>query len=339
MAIFSKSCLRLIKLTLMTILILSCQKQDSAESKEFWIYTSLYKDTIADLTPRLEKQFPGVKFQWYQAGSEDIATKVGAELMAGLPKADLLISSDRFWYEDLANQGKLFAYSSPFTESIAAELKHPQGFYTTLSIPVMVISYNQDALKQTPPQSFKELTEARWKDLVSSGSPLASGTNFTTMAFLQKTYGWDYFKQLKSNGMIAEGGNSAVVRRLQSGERPVGKVLLENILRFQNEDKRLKFIIPSDGAVIHNNVLAITQKENDKELVKKVVDWFYSKEGQEAMTRSFMYSPIKGFPAPVGAPELEAILAKSFPWSSSFLKEVGDKRTELKEKFAEIMFH
>jgi iron(III) transport system substrate-binding protein len=250
-----------------------------------------------------------------------------------------MISSDRFWYEDLAQQGKLHLYRSPKISEMDPSLKNPDGFYSTLSIPVMVLCYNQDALKQAPPATFKELTDAKWKDLVSSGSPLASGTNFTTMAFLQRAYGWEYFNALKKNGFIAEGGNSAVVRRLQSGERPVGKVLLENILRFQDQDTRLKVVFPADGAVIHNNVVAITKKDGDRSLAEKVVDWLYEQKGQEAMVRSFMYSPFKGFAAPKGAPALEDVLAKSFPWTPQVLKEIGENRSQLKEKFTEIIFH
>ncbi len=316
----------------------SCQKDNNQAANEIWIYTSLYKDTIADLTPQLEAAFPAVKFRWYQAGSEDIATKVGAELMIGESKADILISSDRFWYEDLAKRNMLHQYASVNAQDVPATFKNPDGHYSTLSIPVMVLAYNQDIIKQNPPMTFKELTDPRWKNLVSSGSPLASGTNFTTMAFLQKSYGWEYFSKLKSNGMIAEGGNSAVIRRLQSGERPVGKVLLENILRFQHTDKRLKFVLPKDGAIIHNNVIAITKKKKDRRLAEKVVDWMYEKKGQEAMVRSFMYSPLEKYAAPIGAPTLKEILSSSRPWSPELIKEIGEDRANLKEKFTEIMF-
>ena len=40
-----------------------CKPKDDKVKQELWIYTSLYKDTIAELTPLLEKDFPGVKFR------------------------------------------------------------------------------------------------------------------------------------------------------------------------------------------------------------------------------------------------------------------------------------
>lgn len=306
---------------------------------DLWIYTSLYKDTISDIQPQLEKQFPEIKFNFYQAGSEEVAAKVNAEELAGGTKADVLISSDRFWYEDLAKQGKLLAYKPKASEKIAAELKNSDGYYTTLSLPVMVLAYNNEVITEAKaPKTFKEMTDAKWKGQFSTGSPLASGTNFTTVAFLQKVYGWDYFKSLKKNETISEGGNGAVVRRLQTKERPVGWVLLENVLRFQDTDKRIQFVIPEDGAVIQNNVIAINQKTKSKEAAQKFVEWMFGPDGQQAMIKSYMYSPLPGFAAPKGAPELKKIMAKAKPWSPALIQEFMGEREKIKDNYSKIMF-
>ena len=101
----------------------------SASAKtELWIYTSLYKDTIADLQPQLEKQFPDIKFNFYQAGSEEVAAKVAAEQLAGGIKADVLISSDRFWYEDQIAKCNLHSFKPKSAEKIAKDFKHPEGY-------------------------------------------------------------------------------------------------------------------------------------------------------------------------------------------------------------------
>lgn len=331
----------MIKNTLMalalSLTVLSCTKKD--DKQKVWIYTSLYKDTISDIQPKLEKAFPEADFQFYQAGSEEVAAKVQAEALAGSIQADILISSDRFWYEDMASQGKLIAYSPAGTDKVADFFKHPEAYYTTLSFPVMVIAYNSEAVSDADaPKSFKELADPKWKDKASSGSPLASGTNFTTVAFLAEKYGWDYFAGLRKNNFISEGGNSGVVRRLQSKERPVGVVLLENILRLKTSDPRIKFVIPSDGAVIQSNVLAIVKKETDQALAKKVADWLFSSEGQQAMARSFMYPSVTGEKAPEGAPEFSEIQKTAKPWSREFIAETMKDREEIKNQFSKIVF-
>lgn len=334
-----------IKLSILFILLglFSCQseKNESKNNNELWIYTSMYKDTIADLEPKLKKAFPEIKFNWYQAGSEKIASRVNGEIISGEIKADVLISSDRFWYEEMANKGHLHSYKNNEWSGIADQLKHPEAFYSTLSIPVMVLAYNSESInKSDAPKSFKEMTDRKWKDKFTTGSPLTSGTNFTTMAMLQSHYGWDYIKSLKNNGTIAQGGNSAVIRRMQTKERPVGWVLLENLLRFQGKDDRLKIVYPTDGAVTHTNVMAITSKaKQSRDLAQRFINFMYSKEGQEAMTRSYMYSPLSKYAPPKGAPSLSQILKKSFPWTADFIKSVTKDREEIKETYTEIMFN
>ncbi|MFN7904689.1 MAG: extracellular solute-binding protein [Pseudobdellovibrionaceae bacterium] len=317
------------------------RKTDSAEAKQnIWIYTSLYKDTIADIQPKLEKEFPNIKFNFYQAGSEEVASKVNGEQIAGQIQADIMISSDRFWYEDLARQGKLLSYKPVNTDKVDAFYKNSEGFYHTLSYPVMVMAYNSEAMTEKElPSSFKDLTDKKFKAKASSGSPLASGTNFTTVAFLQRAYGWEFFKGLRENDFLAEGGNSGVIRRLQSKERPIGIVLLENILRLKESDPLIKAFFPKDGVIMQSNVLAIEKKEsNTNGNAQKVADWLFSQEGQSAMTRSFMYSGVPGYPAPVGAPEFATLMSQAKKWDSEFIEQTLKDREKIKEEFSKIMF-
>jgi iron(III) transport system substrate-binding protein len=326
-----------IQLLTILALTLSCAKKDTKET--VWIYTSLYKDTVSEIKTKLEKDFPNIDVQFYQAGSEEVAAKVQAESLAGKVQADILISSDRFWYEDMAANGKLLSYRPANTEKVPDAFKNPNAFYSTLSYPVMVIAYNAEAVKESEiPKSFRELSEPKWKDKVSSGSPLASGTTFTTVAFLAEKYGWEYFNLLRKNNMIAEGGNSGVIRRLQSKERPVGIVLLENILRLTKTDPRIKYVIPTDGAILQSNVLAIVKKEGEQTSAKKIADWMFGQTGQQEMLRSFMYSGVAGYSHPEGAPAFELIQKSDFLWSEDFLTKTMKAREQIKDQFSKIMF-
>lgn len=319
------------------LFFLSCNQDDG--KKEIWIYTSLYKDTIADMNPKLEKAFPKIKINWYQAGSEEIAAKVNTELIAGAPKADILISSERFWYQELSDSGKLVSWKPSQYEHFADEYKNQLGTFHIVSVPIMVLVYNSDVVKaEDAPKSFKEMTNPKYKGLLNGGSPLASGTAFTTILALQHKYGWEYFHELKRNNFLFDGGNSAVIKRIQTKERPIGFVLLENVLRFQHDDERLKIIYPEDGVVTQFNTMGIPKKDGPMDDTLKLAEWFFTKDGQEAMTRSFMHSPLKDFPPPVGAPTLAELKTKAFPWTDDLIKALTEKRFDIKETYVEIMF-
>lgn len=324
-------------LILCLLIVASCKRE--ADPNEIWIYGSIYKDTIADIEPQLKREFPELKIHFYQAGSEEIAAKVNAETLAGGTKADILIFSDRFWFEEAAYYGKLHSYKPKGSEDVPDLLKHPDGLYSAVSIPLMVMIYNTESISEREaPKTFKEMAEPRWAKKFTTGSPLSSGTNFTTLAFLQSKYDWEYFRALRKNDTISEGGNSSVIRRVQTKERPVGWVLLENALRLK-PDSNIKIIYPEDGAIIQSNVLAITKKDVTRANVERVADWFFSRDGQEAMVRSYMYAANPNFQAPKGAKPLKEVMKTAPAWTQTFIKEIMEKREEIKEEFTDIMFH
>lgn len=305
-------------LILSLMFVFGCTQKSNKET--FWIYTSLYKDTIADLQPLLQKEFPNVDFQFYQAGSEEVAAKVQAEKLAGDIQADMVIASDRFWFEEMKT-------TDQFEPS------------QILSYPVMIIAYNNEMVSdKEAPHTFKELTDKKWKDKVSMGSPLASGTTFSTVAALVKRYDWDYFKTLRANNLIAEGGNSGVTRRLQSKERPVGIVLLENILRFKKTDPRMQFVVPEDGAVIQSNNMAIVKKNKDLSLAKKVAEWMLGDLGQQQMAKSYMYPAKTSVATPAEMPTWDQISKNGTNWTPELIAETMKNRESIKDQFSKIIF-
>ena len=83
---------------------------------------------------------------------------------------------------------------------------------------------------------------------------------------------------------------------------------------------------------------AISKKDKSRANAQRVADWFFSQDGQEAMTRSFMYSVLPNFPAPKGAKEFKEVLKVAPKWTPELLKEIMEKREEIKEEFTQIMF-
>lgn len=313
-----------------------CTKK--SDRPQIWIYTSVYKTVVADLEPKLKAKFPEVDFHFFQAGSEEVAAKVGAEELAGGTRADILIFSDRFWFEEMAKLGRLHKYAPPSASSVEPTMKNPDGYYAAVSYPVMVMVYNSGAIApEKAPKTFKEMANPEWKGKFTTGSPLASGTNFTTVAFLQKAYGWDWFRSLRANDTISEGGNSSVMRRVQTKERPVGWVLLENIIPAQEKDERIKVIYPEDGAIVQTNILAITKKKEPRQLVEKVADWFFGDEGQDAMIKGHMYATVPGKPPPKGARPLPEIMKSARKWDQATVEEFMNRRESIKEDFMSIM--
>lgn len=303
---------------------------------ELSIYTSLYPHVIERMEPALAEAFPDVRFRWYQKGSEQVAVRLNAELASGNTACDLLVTSDPFYYAQLKEAGELLAHRTDATKAVPEILKDPDGAFCTVRIPVMVLAVRSDLDPVLRPKAFGDLTEPRLDGRVTMGDPLKSGTNFTTVAALSSKHGWAFFEALRNREILAAGGNSAVLRRLETGERSVGVILLENLLaRDAGAENPVQVVFPEDGAIPVPSPIAILRRTDEPELAKRVFDFFFSKPMQDAIVAGHMYSPIPDRPAPAGAPSWSSLTL--FPWTNAFLHQVKQDRDAIKTRWRQVM--
>ena len=303
---------------------------------EFVIYTSIYQRVIDRMKPLLEEEFPGVEFEWRRMGSEQLAVKLGVELETGGTRCDLLMTSDPFFYAQLADSSYLLEYLSPAAAGVPAALQDTDHAWTTVRVPLMVLAVNHERLaKADHPRAFKDLVEARFQGQVAMGDPLKSGTTFTTVAALVKQYGWSYFEALRRNDVQSAGGNSTVTNKLETGERPVGIVLLENLLPALGRGAPITVIYPADGAVPVPSPVAILAGTDQPALARKVYDFLFSASIQDAIVSGFMYSPVPGRAPPEGAKPWDELAL--FEWNPAFVAWVKEERKTIKARFRSIM--
>ncbi|MFZ5478216.1 MAG: extracellular solute-binding protein [Myxococcota bacterium] len=242
-----------------------------------WVYTSMYQEVIDAMDAPIEAA-TGARVEWFQAGSEKVAQRWEAEHEAGGSRACVLATSDPLWYVDLAARGQLAAYVSPRALDLPRAWATPH--YAAFRVSEMTIASAGEA-----PPGFRALADPAWKDRFSTPDPLSSGTTFTALSVLEARLGADWATALKANGWVAAGGNSAVLARMESGEKPVGMILRENL------KETVKERVPEEGAIPVPGFAAIPTACASKEAAERVVDWFLGEEGQAAIVHARMASP------------------------------------------------
>ncbi|HVO29150.1 MAG TPA: extracellular solute-binding protein [bacterium] len=279
------------------------------------VYSSMYKQVIDAVEPvlaaRLAKTAPGVTVEWFQSGSEKVATRLDAEFASGGSPCDLLLTSDPNYYARLKADGRLVPYVSPAALRQPKGFVEPDGYWATARVSTMVIGVSA-ALEGSAkaPASFHDLAKPGLR--VAMGDPLSSGTNFTTVSVLRARYGWDFLAALKKNGAVVAGGNSNVQQRLLTGETDAGWVLLENLLAARAKGDKLGVVIPADGAVIVPGPIALLEHGRHSEAARAVYDALLSDDVQKVVVeKGLMHSPDPALPPPAGAPALDALLAKA----------------------------
>ena len=307
-------------------------KPAAKPASELTVYTSVYNGMVKEMAkPVVEQQLKEVKVNWHTAGSESVKAKLLDEMKRGKAEADLVMISDPDFYLQLKKDGKLLNYKSPE----AAELAEPidsDGAYTPIRISAMVIAVNNDKIKEHP-KSWKDLLDPKFKGKVTMPNPNVAATALATVAALKDKYGWEYWQQMKANGVVVS-PTMEMRDKFGRGEYPITITMEEDVLKQKAQGVRATVIYPEEGSVIVPGYICILKDTKNPEGARKLVDWWLSRDGQLAMSLGYMHPVKYGIKEPAGAQSLIdlKIHSLSVNWNKLSVEE-----KQVKEKFAEIM--
>lgn len=323
---------------LILLVVFYWNSMNGNKKEVIWIYASIYKEVIAEIDEVLRTQFPDVQIRWYQSGSENVAARVNAELSTGNSQADLVMTSDPFWFVELKQAGHLLSYISPTAKHLDPHYQDSGGAFLINRIPVGVIAYdNTQITKDQAPKTWTDLMSPKWKNKISMPSPLESGTALTFVSQLVKRKGWGYFEALSKNNILSAGGNSAVVQRIETKETPIGIVLLENALQAKKRGAPIEIVYPSEGVIPVPSPIAILAKSPRTELAKKIYDLFSGEQIQKIFLKANVYSPFLTELAPDFSKPFSEIEKTEFVWDAKILEELNRTKDQTKKIFTKMI--
>lgn len=308
------------------------KKAETGVKGEVMVYTSIYPDIIDNMCkPNLAKAFPDMKVNWFQGGTEKVKTKIAGEIKANKVGADVLMVADPSYYLKLDAQGLLLPYKSKEDANVIAD-KDKDGAWYSVRVCNMIIAYNGDKLKaEDAPKNWTDLADPKWKGKIAMPNPLLSGTAYVSVGALADKYGWEYFDKLKANGLRVEEGNSAIQNKLLTGEYAAAIILEENILKLAATKKEpLKVSYPTDGVINIPSPIAIFKSTKNVAGSQAMVDWWLSKEGQQAVVKGWMHSVRGDVKEPIGSVETKKLVENRIKvnW-----QKLADNDAAIKEEF------
>ena len=308
------------------------EKKATGTKGELMVYTSIYPDIIDNMCkPNVAKAFPEMKVNWFQGGTEKVVTKITGEIKAKKIGADVLMVADPSYYLKLEDQKLLLPYKSKEEKNLIND-KAADGAWYAVRVCNMIIAYNGDKLKaEDAPKNWTDLADPKWKGKIAMPNPMLSGTAYVAVGALADKYGWEYFDKLKANGLRVEEGNSAIQNKLLTGEYAAAMILEENILKLANTKKEpLKVIYPKDGVVQVPSPIAIFNTTKNPEGAKALVDWWLSKEGQQAVVKGWMHSVRGDVKEPIGSVPTKGLTDGKIKvdW-----RKLADNNAKIKEEF------
>ncbi|MCS3742518.1 MULTISPECIES: ABC transporter substrate-binding protein [unclassified Rhizobium] len=279
-----------------------------ASAANLVLYTSQPNEDAQATVDGFMAANPDVKVDWVRDGTPKIMAKLQAEIEAGNPVADVLLIADTVTLERLKEAGKLLAYKSPEAASYDAALYDADGYYYSTKLITTGIVYNTSAAFK--PTSWKDLTKAEAKGLVTMPSPLTSGAaliHAQTLAGVDGL-GWDFYKDLAANGATAAGGNGAVLKSVAAGEKAFGMIVDYMPIREKAKGAPVEFVFPTEGVSAVTEPVGILASSKNADAAKKFVDYVLSEKGQEGFLKLGYIPARNGMKLPEGFPARESIM-------------------------------
>lgn len=305
--------------------LLSLGVSSVAQAQNLVLYTSQPVADAQMTVEAFEKANPGVKVEWVRDGTTKLMTKFRAELAAGVVKPDVLLIADSVTLEQLKKEDLLASHDSAEKVHYDSSLYDAEGFYYSTKLITTGIAYNTAAPNQ--PTSWADLLKSEYKDLAAMPSPLYSGAALIHLSTLttNPSFGWQYYDDLKANGMAPQKGNGSVLTAIASGAKPYGVLVDYLAIREKAKGAPIEFVFPVEGVSMVTEPVAILKDSKNQELARKFVDFLLSEAGQQLVVEQGYLPARNGIDSPAGFPAREDIKLLPFDAAKALENAESDK--------------
>lgn len=221
----------------------------------------------------------------------------------GSPVADVAYVGIAF-APQLVQAGVLQPYTPKGTDSIDPNLKSAEGDWTTVHSGTIAFIVNQQFLDGAAvPQSWADLLKPEYKGKVgfldptqaAVGYSVATAANIAMGGTLDDwTPGLDYLKQLKDNGAIISAQTATA--KVAQGEIPILIDADFNGYKLRDEGSDVQIVIPQEGSLQIPYVVGLVNGAPNAENGKKLLDYYFSPEGQELFAKGYMRPAVGAIP-------------------------------------------
>jgi ABC-type Fe3+ transport system substrate-binding protein len=228
------------------------------------------------------------------SGQGDMSAKVEQEGKAGLPASTDVISLNASAVRQLAGRDVIAKVDwSSFAPNIGKPgMVAADGAAVAVQDWVMGIAYDTDRVSpKEAPTSMEQLLEPAYKGRIYT-TPFGGGFDL-----LASDDGWGRERTIDFTKKFAKqvGGLGFNVQPLLSGEFDIMALLVPpgSALKAKADGAPIEFVIPTDAALLYQNLVAIPANSKHPNAARLFVDYLMSPEGQAVLRKTdFADSPL-----------------------------------------------
>jgi iron(III) transport system substrate-binding protein len=279
----------------------------------------------------------GIKVEYVEISTGKALAQMQAE--NGNTTADVWFGGGVDSYISAAELGYLDQYESPEAEAIDAGYRDKDGYWTGLALVPAGFLVNNDVLEEKgleAPKTWEDLADPKYKDEIIMASPAISGTQYAilngTLQAWGEEKGWEIWTAINDNVDFYAKGGGEPGPKVCAGEYGIGILAMTGGTFALEKEYPVTAIYPEDMIPWTPAPIAIFKNSENKDAAKVFVDYYLSKEGQEALREADARVMARGdvdVPSEIGTVDTTKLIKQD-------VLLFGSEREALLEKWDEL---
>ena len=279
----------------------------------------------------------GIKVEYVSISTGKALAQLQAE--NGNTTADIWFGGGVDSYIAAKELGYLEQYVSPEAEAINPAYRDADGYWTGLALVPAGFLVNNDVLKEKnleAPKTWEDLTKPEYKGEIIMASPAISGTQYAILNGTIQAYGeekgWEVWKGLNENVDFYAQGGGEPGPKCAAGEFGIAVLAMTGGTFAMEKESPVTAIYPEDMIPWTPAPIGIFKSSKNMDAAKVFVDYYLSKEGQEALREADARVMARGdvdVPAAIGNVDSSKLINQD-------VALFGSQREELLEKWEAV---
>src|SRR5438876_4195568 len=248
------------------------------------IYTAYEENELKSFWEQFKKDLPDLagKASYIRGSTGPTMARVEAE--KANPQADVIWGVFNDYLTGAATKGLLEPYAAQESQASPARFKHPENMWQGVTLLTVAFAVNQKKMAErrlTPPQSWADLLDPKYKGHIVMSNPSTSGTAYLLLASHAARLGedkmWQYYEALDTNLSQVTKSGGAPGRMAASGETPIGVALAYEVEVAKRQGAPIDVIWPSDGVPWTFEANGLVKGAKNPQNARRFLDWAVAK--------------------------------------------------------------
>jgi iron(III) transport system substrate-binding protein len=270
------------------------------ERQVVWYTTLIINQVVRPLKQAFEQKYPGVELQFVRADDAPTAARIIAEASAGRVQADLFDGITNVIA--LRRAGLTVPYVSPTMDQYPAQMRDPQGYWTSLLIFVFTPGINTTLVpKAQAPKTYQDLLDPRWKGKMAwnpSSTAGAIGFVGNILMSMGDQRGMDYLKALAGQRIVnIEASSRAILDQVIAGEYPIGLMMFNHHTVISAQKGAPSDWVAMEPVPVTLDTLGLLKDAPHPNAARLLIDFLTSEDGQQVLRKADYLPALPSVPA------------------------------------------